>query len=808
MSYRYISKDSDMVYSRINKGVKMSMLRGRIWHRAAAVGMAAALKCGVAMSALGLSLTVAHAADTQASNTIETVVVTARKRVEDLQKVPISATVFGGAALERSDIKQIRDLQYSIPNVSFSDVNDITNPFVSIRGIYANTFQPGISSPLTMYVDGVLTGRTASFGEDLGDTERVEVLRGPQGTLFGRNTTGGAINIVTKQPSTDGFTFDGTTEVGNYNLFRVSGAVNVPLSDDAALRVYGFRNYRGDFTTNAVGPGFDNLNNFGGRAQFSYQPTDDLKVTLEGDYQKDDAHGPVSQNLFDPWAQALTLLGIPTSNGTFTDFRKFHANEDGNHFQRRTLSGLSATVQYTLANEWQLTSISAFRHEQHGYLTDEDTIDSNHLAAVTDAAFGVPLTWSVGEFLGEKHNQYTEELRIASPAGRSVNFVGGIYILNETTDFSGLEVFNDTSFLVFLATGSPTNAQGAAGPFARQNLHSYAAFGNVDWNITPAATLTVGLRDTIEHSNAVYGQTADPFVPVFGFNLIPPIAPIPLKRSDSALSPTVSFQYQFNDDQMGYVKVARGFKAGGYDFSFRTFVDPFFTLPLADRPKALSFNPEFVTTYEAGWKGQSFENRLRTDVSAFYSDYTDQQVRDVTVIGGVPVSTFVNAGKSRIWGFEGEAVALPWDGVEVTAGVGYLNSKILTDTPPGAKDQSLPYAPEWTLNGSIQKSFNLGAGIDGYARVEASFKSSETQTPGDAFPLPSLMLVNATLGTTFDDGRYEARAWVKNIFNADEILQRSNATDAIFGILGIPVNSFFVAHGTPRTIGIELAVHL
>ncbi len=730
----------------------------------------------------------------------EVITVTARKREETLQETPISITAFSSRALEARGIQSTEGLAQLTPNLtlqnnpSFSGASNSAS--IYIRGVGQQDFVPTVEPGVGVYVDGVYVARSVGAILDLVDFERVEVLRGPQGTLFGRNTIGGAISVTTKVPE-DKLRASGSLTYGTDNLVVAKGMVNVPLSDAAALRVsVGYFGQDGYVTRTFDGKKLGNSNRFAGRAALRLKPSDGWTVDLGFDGTTARENGP-----------AMSLIGINYGRTTdpntppFADISNIIANvtaggppipcaippaplnlavpgcydnryilgPDKNggtapSYSNSDIWGVSMTHAVELSDSVDLKSITAYRRLTGTFARDGD---------------GSPVT--VAQFYDRiEQKQISQEVQLLGKSldGRLDWILGGYYFKESGVNVNRLR-FTISEFQ-------------SGGGFRNESL---AAFGQGTFALTDALKLTAGLRWTqdnkafhpdqfiIENRAAFLGA---PFnSPIFdaGTRVLPNVE---AKVKFREVTPMVNLSYQPTSDLMVYSTWSRGFKSGG--FSQRVFppIIPGVTTPITDPVAAIpSFAPEKVDVYEAGFKYQTPDRLLTLNASAYYTKYKDLQVQVYTSVAPV----FRNAGKASIQGFEAEAQLRPLAGLLIEGTLG------LTDAKYKQIDQATTYinpanmferVSKWTASAAITYEHELPGGSKLRPRVDWAYRSKFYNNTFNTAQIaqPGYHLVNASLGWSSADDRFGLSANVRNIGN-ERYLLSGILVDAIQAFEGV-----------------------
>lgn len=682
-----------------------------------------------------------------ATAALEEVVVTARKRVETLQDVPISITTMGEEQLQRLGAVSLKDIRHVVPSMHYQDRGALQTE-LTIRGVGGDARNIGIESGVGMYVDGVYAGRTSSYNIDLADIQQIEVLRGPQGTLFGKNTTGGALNIITEKPS-DAFIAKGQASYGNYNALRLKGSLNGALTDSLFGKVVLASWDRDGYLDNLYdGSELQGEDRKSARLQLRYLATDRLEFNFSADFTHDDQKAILNQ------------LGSDAGFGApFYNRDRFKVNTDQRNSIERDMYGLSLTADYAFDSGFQFTSITAFR--------DTDiTVHSDIDQTPVDIFRSGPFT--------DDGEQLSQEFRLASPGGERIDYVAGLYFYWQDAAASR-QIFASGTPLFF--TDGPVDTT------------AYAAFANVNFNLSEAFTLTTGLRFTDEEKEGEYSQYSE-VSPAF-------IKDIPdLETSSNEMSWTVSGNYKWSEEVSTYLSASRGFKSGGFN------VDPLAT-PAPLTADDITFDPEFVTTYELGFKADLFDNLARVSGAVFYSDYEDRQVSQFETVGGIPTVITRNAGESEIEGAEFEFNFAPSDKWLLYGSVSYLDGKYTSF--PGATTGGADYTgnttektPRWSVNLGGEYRHPVAGGELSIAPQYSYAGLTYLQPDNGAFNVEAgYGLVNLRIGYRTLNDRYAVYLWGKNLSDSDykEFTRQFQGSDQVLW-------------GEPRTYGVEFVFNI
>ncbi|PZU56559.1 MAG: TonB-dependent receptor [Sphingobium sp.] len=691
-----------------------------------------------------------------AADGLETITVTARKQSENLQNTPISITAFSAERLEAQGITQVNRIQDFTPNLTFANIPSnsgiASNAAVYIRGIGQNDFAPTVEPGVGIYIDGVYLGRTAGGVFDLIDVNSVEVLRGPQGTLFGRNTIGGAINLTTIQPD-DTFRAKGDVKYGTDDRINVRAMVSGPLTEGLYAKISGgIFSQDGYVDAPALGKKFGNQDTKMVRGALRFAPVGSrFEATIAADYTRDKSNGaPVVVTGIDPTASGSfvtlnnfiasgmtnpgdCLTAAAASNTACYNQRLF--SKDTNYATGETFSDLelwsaSLTASYELADDIEFKSITAIRRINGTFAQDRD--GSN-----------LSINYVYDDFT---QKQFSQEFQVVGKAlDDRLNWVTGLYFFKE----KGRDI-NPLQFLVVEAQSG-----------GYYNYKNWAAFAQLGYKITDQLTLTGGIRYTDDRKDYLPDQyvisTLEPFLSIPTGTRIVPYETV--KANVKKWTPMVNLSYQATRDFMLYATYSQGFKGGGY--TQRIF---------PPEPNLPSFKPETVDSYEAGFKLMALDNRLRLNGSAFYTDYNNMQllVADATRVG--PFIT--NAGKARIQGFELETNFVPADGWRFNAAVGLTDAKFkeLDDGVQGLTlDSRFVFVSKWTVSASAEKEADLAGMGSLTPHVDWSYRSGFfTNANGINTPelyQPGYSIFNGNLRWQDTSKTYSLTVGVDNIGN-------------------------------------------
>jgi iron complex outermembrane receptor protein len=709
--------------------------------------------------ALGAAPNLARATTTDAkSNVVGEVVVTATRRAQSAQKIAIPIDSYNAKQLEQSGVKSVVDLQFLSPGLKVADVSGLAR--ISLRGVGTNGLSQTAEAGVASYEDGVFLGNAYYPSRAYFDLQRVEVLRGPQGTLYGRNATGGAVNIITAAP-TPIFEGGGNITYGNYNLIEAEGHISGPIAGDDLMGRLSFRTQNHDgYTPNTDGKAQDNADNASVRARLTYKPTDRFSIDLAADYSHDAGVTAITAQRADPSKPLLyELLGGYLATGR-------RISQDTDAKSNITTAGVRATIVRDFGPA-SLTSISAYRRVDSTSLSDFDFTT-------------LPLASSPAS-LGS--SQISEDLYATSAPGSRFEWTIGTSFFHEHTDLA-VSLLSTIGNLTLRSPSLSTNA--------------YAGYAEGAYHLDSHWTLTVGGRYTYEwkefDESDLYAGGFSPTAPApFALKLGP------LHDSWTRFTPHASLSYSPNDSAMVYATYSQGFKAGGYN-SLST--------------QSLAFAPEDSTNYEIGVKSETFDHRLRLNASAFYMDYRNLQVQQREVIPPSPLAVLVitNAAKAQIKGVEFDFLARPVSPLTIDGNLAYLDSEythydaintLVAGNPSvSAAGERLNAAPRWSANLGVQYAVRTSDTTTLTLRGEYSYQSRTYNDPTNAVALSqvpySWFNARATLAST-SKYHWSVAAWIKNIGNVQAYAIR--ATGPVDAAGGQAILSYYLP---PRTFGLTL----
>jgi iron complex outermembrane receptor protein len=734
---------------------------------------------------------------------LEEIIVTANRRQQSIQEVPMSVTAFTGQFFKDSGVTNLAGLEQYTPSLKITEGTDSNSTSIRIRGIGSVGTNVGIDPSVGLFIDGVYQGRAGMSIGDLIDIERVEILRGPQGTLYGKNTAAGAISIITKAPSPDALESEVELTYNTDQRAEVHAMVNVPFGDTGnAMRLTGFV-VNGDhlYESTYTGQGLNDANKWGTKARMLF----DTEAKTEGDgygeflftfdYMKEDTNccglavidyeglstlNAPSTNT--PSAQLSEALGLNAQGNPILEWISFEESEgfsppkadpfsddywiNTEIYNKVIVGGAALEWNKELSSEDTLTVINAWRHYESDSAYDGDFTAYEAVGGSTDINF----------------NQYSFEFRVTSPGGETIDYQAGLYAFYSEMDSVGtftqsVALVSNIGIVALFPEGTLNTDDN------NYKTTSYAAFGQAVWNLTDAFSTTLGMRYTYERKDRKGSQITSPE----SILDIPPVAGPDVysddSRNDDNISPTVIARYFVTPEIMTYASISRGFKSGG--FNQRRELEG----------KNGEFDEETATNYEIGWKSSAQDRRLQLNGTFYYISYDDFQAQ---AFDGSSISV-TNAGSMESYGMELDLVYVPAADVVVGSAVGYnkaeykdfdngqctvaqaFNEYYVVDGAqmgaPGISSrclqdlagEALDNVPEWTVSSYVQYDHGLAAELVGTARLEYNYTSSfyldqdlDANLKNDAVSLVNLRFTLSNAKQTWN-----AAIWGRNLLNED-----------------------------------------
>jgi iron complex outermembrane receptor protein len=756
---------------------------------------------------------------------IEEIVVTAQKRTEAIQDVPISIQALTARDLEQYGINRAEEILDLFANLSSIKVSDTNHNFF-IRGVGTSDFHLNTVGAVGVYLDEVSINSPFGTTFSLFDMERVEVMRGPQNTLYGRNTTGGAVNYISRKPDpTKGLNGHMEATYGRYDQIDLEGAMGIPLGDRAAARVSLISNTRdGTFNNLTLGTDVGTRERLAGRGQVIWDPTDNMSILLN-------AHGGVNRSDGRPWKVVGrldpdepwvfdTTAGVfvqnlcsvpqdqllPKNQPNCADQSGFvHQFDDwqdvfGGQRHREEFDqwGVFARI------DWQfplltLTSITSY---DYTYVRRNHDFDSS------------PNLIFLFNQEGDAHD-YSQEFRLASEAAQKFRWIAGFYYFFEDADYITAVRRSPPGRQPFLV-GVPGTFTVIPNTNVQQDNELFSIYGQAEYDLLPELTATVGLRWTTEEKSGFNdasvrcggGTGGPPFCPLIpqnthmGFDEIeaaPVLVDIPVARlqtDENIWGGRFALDWGATEDLLLYASISRGFKSGGFSIAAQQALIGLAALPV---------EPEILWAYEAGFKSNWLNNRLQFNAAGFYYDWTDLQSFQVVadIATGAHFPQLVNVPEASLIGAEFEVSWLPAEGWYVQGGLGVLDSSIddSGSIVGVAKGHKLPSSPDLTFNGRVRREFHVGPGK---LALQTNFRYQDDITYDLANARnrsqESYWILNARATYTFGrNDRYQIAFWGENLTDTEFCTGAGSIDDAI----GCLPSDGFVGYGVTASIRFE-----
>jgi iron complex outermembrane recepter protein len=677
---------------------------------------------------------------------LEEIVVTAQRKAERLQDVPIAVNVVSGETLQAKGLSASFDLPTLVPGLSFVTTGGAGTPY--LRGIGSNAGNPNDEPSVATYVDGVYIASSYANKMNLNNLERIEVLKGPQGTLFGRNATGGVIQLVTRDPQQES-SAEVAVGYGNYdtlagNLYLTGGLTDTLAIDFAAQ---GEKQDKGWGELVPIDRDIQKHKNYSVRSKVLFEPADGLAFRLSGDYEKADSR------------TSYTLpQGVQGIDGSFAPADEYDSNAvillegQGSPGTEIEQTGVSLRADYEMSFA-QLVSISAYRNSRGQYDAEADAT----VFQVVDAKLPI------------ETDTYSQELQLISPSGSKIDWVSGLYLYQNKAGYV------DATFAgaAFAATGGAFQIQ------AKQKTESVSAYAQGTMEVLPDTRLTLGARYTDEDQSFVD----------FELFRAPAPFPAPADRGFKKWTWRAAVDYAFTSDIHSYVSFNRGVKGGGYDL-----LDPF----------NAGFDPEVLDAYEVGLKTELLDQRLRLNASYFYYDFQNIQVQVVGARAGSIIST-TNAAAATITGLDVDFQFLALENLILSGGFAWINGEY--DEFPGTV--SYPASPlsgppttidaggndtirTPDVSGNLTVEYRVQSGMGEFPlSVTYSYNGGYFFGADNRLEQDTYSLLNAAIGWTASDSRYGVTLWGRNL--ADEYYLNQ----------GVPSGTGdLVEPAAPRTYGV------
>ena len=717
--------------------------------------------------------------DTAAQGSDQDIVVTARRRNEVLQDVPIAVTAYSGEQLERQGALDITDVSDTTPNVNLETSRGTNTTLTAfIRGVGQQDPVAGFEQGVGIYLDDVYLNRPQGALLDIYDVERIEILRGPQGTLYGRNTIGGAVKYVTRRLA-DVPTGSVRANVGIHDQLDVVMSASTPIVDSLKVGAALARITRGGFGKNLT-TGKDNYNKdiLAARGTIELEPSDNVFFRLSGDYTWDNSNPRGGHRL------------IPSLIGNFPVLDDVFDSRGALVDPTQKVRGGGVALHGEIgASDWlKLRSITSYRRD---YTHTPIDFDATPLVDLD-----VPAKY--------RNKQFSQEVQAVIDRGPLAGVVGFYYL-----DANAYNIFDVRLYTLGALLGAPGFT---AATFGDVDTKTWAGFGDFTYDITSQISVSAGIRYTSDkrhakvlRQNYVFGgQPGLGGSPPFGVGIPGAITSnFDGKRKDTAWTPRFSVSYKPNADHNIYLSYSRGFKGGGFDPRGQTSNAPGdtpTTPPTAEQIyDFMAFDPETVDSYELGWKGAALDRRLRWALAVFRADYEDVQVPGssgcTTLVGGVPVTSFcgitTNAGKARFKGVElettatlAESMAAAGDRLSFAGSLGYLDAKYLEFLAPVTPGQPpidvadfyrIQNTPKWTMSGSLDYDTPaFGGRLNLNSTLSYRSSSQQFERPSPGLDQEGFALLDANLVWRSPHNKFTVGLHGKNLLDKEYVVSGYN----------------------------------
>lgn len=737
-------------------------------------------------------------ANGDASSAPPEIVVTAQKRTERLQDVPVAVSVISGEALTRSSNNNIEDTQRLVPSLTFVKGTTGLNSGLFLRGLGTTNFSIAAEPSVSTVLDGVVLARAGEAFGDLYDVERIEVLRGPQGTLFGKNASAGVVNIVTKKP---GDTLGGYAELGYFdrNEWKAKASIGGPIGEGWNAGLSGFYGkYDGNLYNTTTRHFTNGYKHFGGRVQIVGDVSPTLNIRILADYRKsDDSCCAFVIGSLNPTAATVPAIAAVLAPILGSATRTIVQSRD----TRTTEETFGASLEANLSlGEHTLTSITSYRKWNNEEIRDGSWIDQVYLGN------GTPLVYDNGP---QKSSTFTQELRLTSPTGGFVDYIVGAYYYRAKARriYTRSDTYCTASPATPLASGftpCPTgstilNPRGTA-DFGSV-FENFAVFGQATFHVAEQMRIVTGLRYTHDNLSADHIRTNN-----FAALSFPGLSVAPTgigasfdqgvydfalanggayggvngkpwtgsTKSDN-LSGKAALEFDLSPSHMAYASFARGYKGPAFNVFFN--MAYFNTAPIA---------PELSDSYEIGLKNSMFGGRVILNLAAYYAKVRNYQSNFPTTVNGAVTTTIINAGDVSSRGFEADWLVRPTRNFSITGGVSYTEAHVDAFLPPPAAQAGnaltpgtpLAFAPK--LKGSVGVNYTIEPGSLPFgielgalasftdkqlSGLQATNTAAQVLTQG-AITIPAYEQVDLNLAIVGAENRYRLSFLVKNVFNA------------------------------------------
>ncbi|WP_339674126.1 TonB-dependent receptor [Dasania marina] len=727
-----------------------------------------------------------NVAPTMASSLLEEIIVTAQKRMQSTMEVPIAISAVSGDQLRQLGFTNAQQVAAMAPGVSTVQPNGEANYSMAIRGVSNSNFISNVESPVALYVDEVYISQSAGAGFALFDMQRVEILKGPQGTLFGRNATGGLANYITKKPEEE---FEGYAQLtaGSYDQVKFEGAVGGSLSEKVTTRISLSTNDNDGYIKNrnaaSGGKKLNNANDIAARWQVSIAAADNVEVLLNTRYGKSDIRTGVYQQASADGSGNLTP-GVGDAYGyEDTDGDVYAGDWDSPGSNDVETSGYTATVTWEIDDYITLTSITDYSKVDREYFED------------TDAGPNDPLNnGGYNYMLSTEAEQFSQELRI-NGSDETVDWVAGAYHLNiDAKDLSGIHCFCDYELESDLTLVDPSfdvtadfTLPGMLNPY-RNKTQSTSIFGQVDYSLSDSMIVTAGLRAIHDKQDFDFAVVITDVINPDDFlnpNIVGQLGPaVEDSVTSTEWSSRLGLSWDVSQYTMLYASWSRGVKSGGWN----SYTDPRGSAGSRPTGADLRYDPEELDAYEVGFKSSLLNGSLVLTGAAYYYDYANFQA---FTFEGITGNTFNAEAKTS--GFELELKSNPVEGLDILFGAGYIDNEV---TLPSGTKTSAVQTPLWNLNTLVRYEWDLFTGMmalqfDSQYRDKHTFALDVTE----AVSSDSYTISNMSISYIGGEENWDVRVFVNNLEDEEYLVQAFD----LGGDFGLQEGYY----GTPRWAGVS-----
>lgn len=718
----------------------------------------------------------ATALSANAESLLEEVVVTAQKREQAITDVSLSVSAFSGNTIRSMGLEQPSDLAFMVSNVDIKGTQGDINPAVTVRGIGMNNFNANNNPSVGIYVDEVFLSSPALMTLNMMDVERVEVLKGPQGTLYGRNSSGGALNIISKKPSQERSGFVSIT-AANYDNLKFEGAIGGGLSETLSGRVaLSYESQGESYHETLAGKDFGDSDSYGLRAQLRYEG-DALTWNLAASYMEQDLTntpfsylgGLFADTAFNPCPTGFgsSCLNTPEAAGAFAPSNLPVSDDPFKHaFQTSRIDEMNIDTEtsnliYRLDYDFENVTLTSVT----GYISQDRTYGENFWSTPLELFAVVH---------DEEIEQFSEELRFSGDNDLATWTAGIFYSRDE---FTSENTVNSADLAGLLLGVNPLFWD------VDQETTAWAIFGSIDWRLTETLTLVTGLRYSDESTEFKGGTMAD-----IGGGTFIPLTLQDDEVDEDNVSGRISLEWRPTDELLVYGSYSTGFKSGGFFGDFST-----------DAPELEPYDSEEVSAIEIGAKYTFADGSAQLDTAIFYYDYSDIQTFVPTSFG----QRLTNIEEADIFGVDIELQAVPTEGLNIRLGLGYLDTEMsdsFVDPNTGSQTfegNELPNAAELQYTATIRYEFPVSDGLSVALQADTKY-TDDMFREGTNNPLAvtdSYSVSNARVSVLEVDGKWELSLWVKNIAD-EEYFQEVFPQSTVGAVAALP--------GAPRTYGLTL----